>query len=154
MLSYYPSSTCIILHHSSYRALLSDIGLALVFQKRLEIGQVNWFRFSARLSSPRKTKRTIILFSISTKVIKQIWRVILSSAYHKYHPPIASRPHSYSSLRVIQPILTTYTVTNNVSPCFSHSANWGGVKGPMSKDVLRGLALLCFPPTSPKHGHR
>ena len=50
MLSYYPSSTCIILHHSSYRVLLSDIGLALVLQKRLEIGQVNLFRFSAPLS--------------------------------------------------------------------------------------------------------
>ena len=40
------------------------------------------------------------------------------------------------------PLLLSPILTNNSSPYFSHSANEGWYKSPMSKGVLSGLALI------------
>ena len=57
----------------------------------------------------------------------ETWFVMLFSAYHKKHPPIASHPNSHSPFLATQPVLLTHTVITTILPFnpdyYSHSAN-------------------------------
>ena len=46
----------------------------------------------------------------------ETWLVMLFSAYHKKHPPIASHPDSHSPFLATQPILLTHTVITTILP--------------------------------------